>query len=221
MEVNIENSWKNELQQEFGKKYFIKLTSFIKQEYKKKEIFPKPGLIFNAFNYCSFTDLKVVIIGQDPYHGYNQAHGLSFSVPDGVRIPPSLQNIFKEIYFDLKIKTRNSGNLLRWAQQGVLLLNSILTVEKNKPASHSGIGWEVFTDSIINIISTKKKNVVFLLWGAYSHKKGLQIERNKHLVIETSHPSPFSADKGFFGSNPFSKCNDYLIFHDKAPINWI
>jgi uracil-DNA glycosylase len=221
MEVTIEDSWRAQLQGEFNKQYFIELTNFIKKEIKKEIIYPHPSLIFNAFNQCAFDDVKVVILGQDPYHGYGQAHGLSFSVPDDIKIPPSLRNIFKEINFDLGYRPNPSGNLLRWSRQGVLLINSILTVKKDHPASHKGIGWELFTDAVVDLISTKRENVVFFLWGAYAQKKGLIVERNKHLVIESSHPSPFSADRGFFGSNQFSKCNTYLSHYDKKPINWI
>lgn len=220
MNVKIEKSWKNKLDKEFQKAYFSNLVSFIKSEFLSQSIYPNGSLIFNAFDQCSFDDVKVVILGQDPYHGEGQAHGLSFSVPDGVRQPPSLKNIFKEIYFDLGINPPESGNLLRWANQGVLLLNSILTVKKGKPGSHQMKGWEVFTDAVIEILSQEKENLVFMLWGTYAYKKGEKINRNKHLVIETSHPSPFSADKGFFNSKQFSKCNDYLEFHKKGVINW-
>tara|TARA_Y100000994_G_scaffold98027_1_gene81089 strand:- start:1196 stop:1858 length:663 start_codon:yes stop_codon:yes gene_type:complete len=220
MNVKIEKSWKQRLDTEFQKPYFSNLVSFITKEFSEKSIYPSGSLIFNAFNNCSFDDVKVVILGQDPYHGEGQAHGLSFSVPDGVKKPPSLKNIFKEIEYDLGIEAPDSGNLLRWANQGVLLLNSILTVQKGKPASHQMKGWEVFTDAVIDLLSKEKKNLVFMLWGAYAYKKGLKIDRNKHLVIETSHPSPFSADKGFFRSKQFSKCNDYLEFYKKGIINW-
>ena len=220
MNVKIEKSWKQRLDAEFQKPYFSNLVSFITKEFSEKSIYPSGSLIFNAFNNCSFDDVKVVILGQDPYHGEGQAHGLSFSVPDGVKKPPSLKNIFKEIEYDLGIEAPDSGNLLRWANQGVLLLNSILTVQKGKPASHQMKGWEVFTDAVIDLLSKEKKNLVFMLWGAYAYKKGLKIDRNKHLVIETSHPSPFSADKGFFRSKQFSKCNDYLEFYKKGIINW-
>ena len=220
MNVKIEKSWKNKLDKEFQKPYFSNLVVFIKSEFSSQSIYPNGSLIFNAFDQCSFDDVKVVILGQDPYHGEGQAHGLSFSVPDGVKQPPSLKNIFKEIYFDLGVNPPESGNLLRWANQGVLLLNSILTVKKGKPGSHQMKGWEVFTDAVIEILSQEKENLVFMLWGAYAYKKGEKINRNKHLVIETSHPSPFSADKGFFKSKQFSKCNDYLEFHKKGLINW-
>ena len=220
MNVDIENSWKTRLNNEFQKSYFLDLVCFLKQEYLNQKIYPPGSLIFNAFNKCTFDDIKVVILGQDPYHGDGQAHGLSFSVPDGISKPRSLQNIFKEIQSDLQTTPPDSGNLLHWSQQGVLLLNSILTVRKAKPGSHQMQGWEVFTDAVIELISKEKKNIVFMLWGAYAYKKGLKIDRNKHMVIESAHPSPFSADKGFFGSKPFSKCNDYLMFHKKEPIQW-
>ena len=220
MNVKIEKSWKQRLDTEFQKSYFSNLVSFVTKEFSEQQIYPNGSLIFNAFNHCSFDDVKVVILGQDPYHGEGQAHGLSFSVPDGVKRPPSLKNIFKEIEYDLGIEAPDSGNLLRWANQGVLLLNSILTVQKGKPASHQMKGWEVFTDAVIDLLSKEKKNLVFMLWGAYAYKKGLKIDRDKHLVIETSHPSPFSADKGFFRSKQFSKCNDYLEFYKKGVINW-
>jgi len=220
MDVKIESSWKNKLSGEFKKEYFSNLVSFVKREFSENQIYPPAGLIFNAFNHCNFNNLKVVVLGQDPYHGYGQAHGLSFSVPSGIKNPPSLQNIFKEIKYDLNIQIPESGNLLRWANQGVLLLNSILTVRKGIPGSHQGKGWEVFTDSVIELISKNKNNIVFMLWGAYAQKKGLKIDRNNHLVIELPHPSPFSADRGFFGSKQFTKCNDYLKFYKKSVINW-
>ena len=220
MNVNIESSWELKLNKEFQKPYFLDLVSFLKKEFTSKDIYPPGSLIFNAFNNCSFHDLKVVILGQDPYHGDGQAHGLSFSVPDGIKQPPSLQNIFKEIYYDLGLKKPISGNLQRWSSQGVLLLNSILTVRKGVPGSHQMKGWETFTDAVIELISSQKENIVFILWGAYAQKKGLKINRSKHLIIESVHPSPFSAHKGFFNSKPFSRCNTYLEFHKKSPVNW-
>ena len=220
MDVKIESSWKDKLAGEFKKEYFSDLVSFVKKEFSENQIYPPAGLIFNAFNHCNFNDLKVVVLGQDPYHGYGQAHGLSFSVPNSIKTPPSLQNIFKEIKYDLNIPIPESGNLLRWANQGVLLLNSILTVRKGYPGSHQGKGWEVFTDLVIELISKNKSKIVFMLWGAYAQKKGLKIDRNNHLVIELPHPSPFSADRGFFGSKQFTKCNDYLKFYKKSVINW-
>ena len=220
MNVTIDNSWKDKLSEEFQKNYFLELVSFLKKEYSSKKIYPPGSLIFNAFNKCSFNNVKVVVLGQDPYHGEGQAHGLSFSVPDRVKTPRSLQNIFKEMQSDLHIYPPDSGNLSHWAEQGVLLLNSILTVKKAHPGSHKMQGWETFTDAVIELISNKHKNIVFILWGAYAYKKGLKINRDCHFVIESAHPSPFSADKGFFGSKPFSRCNEYLIFHKKEPIQW-
>ena len=220
MNVTIEESWKHKLNEEFQKPYFSDLVDFVTKEFSIHRVFPRGSLIFNAFNQCSFDDLKVVILGQDPYHGDGQAHGLSFSVPDGVKKPPSLQNIFKEIEYDLGTLPPESGNLLRWAKQGVLLLNSILTVKRANPGSHQMKGWEVFTDAVIALVSKEKDNIVFILWGAYAYQKGIKIDRNKHLVIESAHPSPFSAHKGFFKSRPFSQCNDYLELHKKGQINW-
>ena len=218
--INIENSWKKMLQEEFSKYYFKKLFEFVKNEYNSKTVYPGFELIFNAFNYCPFTNLKVIIIGQDPYHGYNQANGLSFSVTDKVKKPPSLVNIFKEIKNDLGKEIPVSGNLEKWSKQGVLLLNSILTVRKGEPGSHKEKGWELFTDSVVDIISKKTSNKVFMLWGSYAQKKGLKIDRNKHLVLDSSHPSPFSAHKGFFNTNPFSQCNEYLNSYNIQEINW-
>lgn len=220
MEVKIEESWKNVLQDEFDKEYFSSLAEFIKEEYQKQTIFPPGNLIFNAFNHCPFDKLKVVIIGQDPYHGPGQAHGLCFSVKDGIAFPPSLRNIFKEVHSDIGIDIPKSGNLEYWADQGVLLLNATLTVRAHQAGSHQKKGWEEFTDSVINIIARKKSNVVFLLWGAYAQKKGSLVDRNKNLVLESVHPSPLSASRGYFGNNHFSKCNAYLIEHGLSPINW-
>ncbi len=220
IDENIENSWKELLQEEFSKKYFQKLKKFIKEEYSTQKVYPKGSLIFNAFNYCSFDDLKVVILGQDPYHGYNQAHGLSFSVLSDIKKPPSLVNIFKEIQNDIGKKIPESGNLEHWAKQGVLMLNSILTVRKSEPGSHREKGWESFTDAVVDIISQKTSKKVFMLWGAYAQKKGKKIDRNKHLVLEAAHPSPFSAHTGFFNTNHFSRCNEYLNLYNIQEINW-
>ncbi len=220
MEVKIEESWKNVLQDEFDKEYFSSLAQFTKKEYEKQTVFPPGNLIFNAFNHCPFDKLKVVIIGQDPYHGPGQAHGLCFSVKDGTRFPPSLNNIFKEIKNDIGVAMPKSGNLERWADQGVLLLNATLTVRAHQAGSHQKRGWEEFTDSVINIIARKKSNVVFLLWGAYAQRKAALVGRNKNLVLESVHPSPLSASRGYFGNNHFSKCNAYLIEHGLSPINW-
>ncbi|QMU27987.1 uracil-DNA glycosylase [Adhaeribacter radiodurans] len=221
MNVKIEKSWQNELQPEFEKDYFKKLISFVKEEYATHTIYPPGGQIFNAFDKCPFDQVKVVLIGQDPYHGPGQAHGLAFSVNDGVAIPPSLRNIFKEIQDDLGKSIPKSGNLERWAKQGVLLLNATLTVRANTPGSHQKKGWEEFTDAVIEIVSEKKDNLVFMLWGAYAQKKGVIIEqKKKHCILKAAHPSPFAADKGFFGCRHFSQANSYLKEHGLAEIDW-
>ncbi len=220
MEVKIEESWKSRLNDEFKKDYFINLAEFIRDEYRKSTIYPPGSLIFNAFNLCPFDRVKAVILGQDPYHGPGQAHGLCFSVKDRVEFPPSLVNIFKEIESDIGISAPASGNLTRWAEQGILLLNSILTVKAHQPGSHHGKGWEVFTDYVINILNAEKEHLVFFLWGAYAQKKGASIDRNKHLVLESVHPSPLSAFRGFFGNGHFRKCNEYLVAHGIAPVAW-
>ncbi|EED30189.1 uracil-DNA glycosylase [Borreliella garinii] len=222
MKVKIEESWKEVLNNEFNKEYFKKLVKFIKYEYKTKKgkIFPPPKLIFNAFDSLPFKDIKVVIIGQDPYHGKNQANGLAFSVDSEIKIPPSLQNIFKEIEKSLKIKTLPNGDLKRWAIQGVFLINTILTVEEGKPSSHKAIGWEIFTDEVIKIISKNLKNIVFMLWGNLSRSKKKLIDPEKHLILETSHPSPYSANNGFLGSNHFIYALNYLKTHNKNKINF-
>ncbi|MBP8958970.1 MAG: uracil-DNA glycosylase [Bacteroidales bacterium] len=220
MDVKIEESWKRRLAGEFEKEYFIELTEFVREEYRTKTIYPPGSLIFNAFNLCPFDRVKAVIIGQDPYHGPGQAHGLCFSVRDGVPLPPSLINIFKEIESDLGIPFPSSGNLERWARQGVLLLNAILTVRENQAGSHQGRGWERFTDAAIRILNNEKNNLVFFLWGAYAQKKGENIDKTKHLVLESVHPSPLSAERGFFGNRHFSKCNKYLAENGIEPIKW-
>lgn len=220
MAVEIEQSWKEVLKDEFEKDYFRSLTQTVKDAYLSRSVFPPPKLVFNAFSQCPFDKVKVVVLGQDPYHGKGQAHGLSFSVPDGVPIPPSLQNIYKEIKNDLGITLPPSGNLECWARQGVLLLNATLTVEESKAGSHQGLGWEQFTDAVIKSISEEKKHVVFLLWGRYAQEKGAHIDTQKHLVLKAAHPSPFSAHNGFFGCKHFSKTNDYLIAHGIDPIVW-
>lgn len=220
MQVNIEPSWQQQLQAEFEKPYFAKLVNFVKHEYQHQQVYPPGKLIFNAFNHCTFAETKVVIIGQDPYHGAGQANGLCFSVADGVRKPPSLQNIFKEVASDLGVPVPESGNLERWARQGVLLLNATLTVRSHTPGSHQQKGWEVFTDAVIKAIATQKKQVVFMLWGAYAQKKGAIIDATRHLVLASAHPSPFAAHRGFFGNKHFSKCNAYLQEHGKQPIDW-
>lgn len=221
MDVKIDKSWKEILQPEFEKAYFNELTNFVKTEYSSTTCFPNGNKIFEAFNLCSFKDLKVVIIGQDPYHGVGQAHGLCFSVNDGISHPPSLINIFKEIEKDLAIPYPKSGNLTRWANQGVLLLNATLTVRAHQAGSHQKKGWEQFTDEVISIISSAKENVVFLLWGGYAKKKGLKIDKSKHCVLTCGHPSPLSANRGYwFGNKHFSKTNSYLNSKDLTPINW-
>lgn len=220
MEVEIEHSWKEKLQSEFEKPYFKTLTNFIKEEYRTQQIFPPANLIFNAFNKCPFHEVKVVIIGQDPYHNIDQANGLSFSVNDGVRIPPSLLNIYKEIKQDLGKTIPNSGNLERWSHQGVLLLNATLTVRAHNAASHQRKGWEQFTDAVIGMLSTECNNIVFMLWGNYAQQKGKRIDANRQLVLKSAHPSPLSAHRGFFGNKHFSITNEYLIEHGKQPIDW-
>jgi uracil-DNA glycosylase len=220
MEVKIEESWKIRLKDEFEKPYFSELINFVRNEYTTHTVYPPGRLIFNAFEQCPFDKVKVVILGQDPYHGPRQAHGLCFSVPDGVDFPPSLQNIFKEIQQDLKITPPNSGNLERWASQGVFLLNATLTVRAQQAGSHQKRGWERFTDAVIHLLAEQKEHVVFLLWGAYAQSKGEFINKNKHLVLTSPHPSPLSAHRGFFGNGHFSKTNTYLLEHGKSPINW-
>ena len=221
MDVKIEESWKKVLQKEFDEKYFEDLTGFVKSEYKKSTVYPPAKFIFNAFELTPFDKVKVVILGQDPYHGPNQANGLAFSVNDEVKIPPSLVNIYKEIESDLGHKTKNkNGNLENWAKQGVLMLNATLTVQAHMAGSHQNKGWEKFTDAVVKILSEQKENLVFILWGGYAQKKGSVIDNKKHLVIKSVHPSPLSAYNGFFGSKPFSQTNAYLIFNKKEPIDW-
>lgn len=220
MSIKIAPSWKNHLEQEFEKTYFQQLISFVKAEYQTHTIYPPGSEIFRAFDCCDFDKVKVVIIGQDPYHGVKQANGLCFSVRDGVRMPPSLVNIFKEIKNDVVKVIPESGDLERWAKQGVLLLNATLTVRASSPGSHQNKGWEEFTDAVIKSISDEKENVVFLLWGAYAQKKGEVIDRNKHLVLMSAHPSPYSADRGFFGCKHFSKTNEYLKSKGLKEIDW-
>ncbi|WP_101689632.1 uracil-DNA glycosylase [Dysgonomonas massiliensis] len=220
MNVKIEESWKKQLTEEFEKPYFVALTNFVRNEYKTKKIFPPANLIFNAFDSTPFDQVKVVILGQDPYHNDGQAHGLSFSVNDGIQLPPSLINIYKEINRDLQIPIPYSGNLERWSKQGVLLLNATLTVEAHKAGSHQNRGWEAFTDAAIHKLADQRENLVFLLWGAYAQKKASFINPNKHLILTSPHPSPLSAHRGFLGNGHFSKTNEYLSQHGKAPINW-
>ncbi len=221
MDVKIEESWKQVLKDEFSKSYFLEAVTFIKTEKAlNKTIYPPGSFIFNAFNTTPFNDVKVVILGQDPYHGPGQAHGLSFSVPDGMRPPPSLINIFKELSSDTGISIPQSGNLTKWAERGVLLLNACLTVRANEPLSHSKIGWTSFTDSVIHTISKEKKNVVFILWGKYAQEKQALIDETRHLVLKAAHPSPFSANNGFLGCRHFSKTNEYLMTNGIDPIDW-
>jgi uracil-DNA glycosylase len=220
MDVNIEREWKEVLKEEFEKEYFFKLTEFVRSEYKTQTVYPKAENIFNAFNLCPFTDVKVVIIGQDPYHEPNQAHGLCFSVLDPVACPPSLQNIYKEIKLDLGIDSPKSGDLTRWAKQGVLLLNATLTVQAHKAGSHQNKGWEKFTDSVIHHLANERQGLVFLLWGSYAQKKGEYIDQTKHLVLKSVHPSPLSAHRGFFGNHHFSQTNTFLSKQGEQPINW-
>lgn len=220
LDVKIEQSWKALLQEEFDKPYFAELTEFVRAEYKSYRIYPPGSQIFNAFNLCPFDKVKVVIIGQDPYHGPGQAHGLCFSVNDGVPFPPSLRNIFKEVNADTGAPIPQSGNLTRWATQGVLLLNATLTVREHSAGSHQRRGWETFTDSVIRIISEQKSNVVFILWGAYAQSKASLIDSSRHLVLRSVHPSPLSAHAGFFGNHHFSLANDYLVRNGFTSIDW-
>ena len=220
MEVNIEDSWKRRLQPEFDKPYFYNLTNFVKEEYSKHTIYPPGKFIFHAFNTCPFDNVKVVIIGQDPYHEPGQYYGLCFSVLDGVPFPPSLLNIFKEIENDLGKPMPKSGRLERWADQGVLLINAILTVRAHQAGSHRGKGWEEFTDAVIKILNDEKENIVFMLWGSYAQRKGAFIDRNRHCVLTAAHPSPLSADRGFFGCKHFSKANQYFKSKGISEIEW-
>jgi uracil-DNA glycosylase len=217
----MESSWKAILSEEFSAPYFEVLSTGVREAYLKNEpVFPPSKLIFNAFELCPFDQVKVVIIGQDPYHGASQAHGLCFSVQEGVRVPPSLQNIYKEIQTDIGAPIPTTGDLTRWAKQGVLLLNATLTVLEGKPGSHQGLGWEHFTDAVIKKISEEKKHVIFLLWGKYAQAKKALIDDTKHLVLIAPHPSPFSAHSGFFGCKHFSKTNTYLLEHEKTAVQW-
>ncbi len=215
-----ENSWAKKLNDEFQKEYFIKLEKFVESEYATKTIYPRIEKVFNAFEMSPLKDVKVVILGQDPYHGPGQAHGLSFSVPDGVRFPPSLRNIFKELKNECDIEVPEWGNLEKWAKQGVLLLNATLTVEATKAGSHQKKGWEQFTDAVIELLSREKDNIVYILWGAYAQKKGAIIDESKNLVLKSVHPSPLSASRGFFGNNHFGKANDYLSSRGVTKIDW-
>ncbi|MBI2121061.1 MAG: uracil-DNA glycosylase [Parcubacteria group bacterium] len=218
--VKIEATWKKALADEFEKPYFSELTKFVRDEYKSAKVYPPPKFIFRAFELCPFDKVRVVILGQDPYHGAGQAHGLCFSVPESVPVPPSLQNIYKEISADLGLPIPQNGNLEGWAEQGVLLLNATLTVRAGSPGSHQHKGWEEFTDAVIRALSEQKKHLVFLLWGRYAQNKGAHIDSKKHLVLTAAHPSPFSAYNGFFGCKHFSKTNEYLKAHGEKPIEW-
>ena len=220
MDVKIHESWKAHLDSEFEKPYFKELAAFVKEEYVKKKIYPPPAGIFRAFELCPFENVKVVILGQDPYHGPQQANGLCFSVSGGIDLPPSLQNIFKEIQSDMGGGLRSDGSLDDWARQGVLLLNATLTVEALKAGSHQRKGWEQFTDAVIRAVSEHNEHVVFLLWGRYAQEKGAVIDEGKHLVLKAAHPSPLSAYNGFFGCKHFSKANEYLEWHGKESIQW-
>ena len=220
MDVKIEESWKEQLKDEFEKDYFVKLTDFVRNEYRTKQIFPPAKFIFNAFDHTPFDKVKIVILGQDPYHNDGQAHGLSFSVPDGIQTPPSLVNIFKEINQDIGAPIPQSGNLTRWANQGVMLLNATLTVQAHTAGSHEKKGWEEFTDAAVHKLAERRENIVFILWGAYAQKKAAFIDGNKHLVLRSVHPSPLSAYNGFFGNNHFSTANKYLASKGITPIEW-
>jgi uracil-DNA glycosylase len=218
-EVKIHESWKKALENEFDESYWQDLTTYVRQQYKTTAVYPPPKNVFRAFDLCPFDQVKVVIVGQDPYHGLGQANGLSFAVNEGVNLPPSLKNIYKEIQSDLGITPLASGDLSRWATQGVLLLNSVLTVGAGKPASHSGKGWELFTDAVIKALNAKREHIVYILWGKYAQNKGEVINKDKNLVLKSAHPSPYSATM-FFGNHHFSKCNNYLEEHGLDPINW-
>jgi len=220
MGVKIDKSWEKVLSKEFNKEYFKKFTDFIRNEYMIGKIYPPPKKIFNAFDLCAFDILKVVILGQDPYHGAGQANGLCFSVNPGISLPPSLQNIYKELKKDLGVENGSNGDLSGWAKQGVLLLNATLTVKANQAGSHQGKGWEEFTDSVIKVVSAKKEHIVFILWGAYARKKVPMIDPIKHFIVQSVHPSPFSADSGFFGSRPFSQTNEWLKEKGLPPVDW-
>ena len=220
MDVKIAPDWKALLEEEFSKPYFEELTRFVKEEYATRRIYPRGSNIFRAFDKCPFEKLKVVIIGQDPYHGPGQAHGLCFSVDEGVPHPPSLQNIFKEVASDIGTPIPSSGNLDRWAEQGVLLLNSVLTVREHEAASHAGKGWEQFTDAVVRKIAQEKQGVVYLLWGSYAQRKGAMVDPQRNCILKAVHPSPLSAYRGFLGCKHCSQANDYLISTGQTPINW-
>ena len=220
MDVKIEQSWKNCLAEEFEKPYFEQLTGFIHDEYRKNTIYPPGSLIFNAFDHCPFDKVKVVLLGQDPYHEPGQAHGLCFSVQSGTRFPPSLINIFKEIQSDLGKPMPENGDLTRWADQGVLLLNATLTVRAHTAGSHQNKGWEIFTDAVIQCLATQREHIVYILWGSYAQRKGAIIDTSKNRVLQSPHPSPLSASRGFFGNKHFSKANEYLKETGQNPVDW-
>lgn len=221
MDVAIETSWRDALQNEFEQEYFRTLTAQVRHAYLENgPVYPPPKLVFNAFEHTPLPRVKVVILGQDPYHGPGQAHGLSFSVPDGIKIPPSLQNIYKEIETDIGRPPRTSGNLEHWADQGVLLLNSTLTVRAGAAGSHQPLGWEQFTDAVIKTVNQKREHVVFMLWGAFAQSKAKYIDNDRHCILQAPHPSPLSAYRGFFGCRHFSQSNDYLTKHGQTPIDW-
>lgn len=220
MNVQIDPTWRERLQEEFDAPYFAQLADFVRREYAAGTCYPPGGEIFNAFNLCPFPRVKVVILGQDPYHGEGQAEGLCFSVKDGVKPPPSLVNIFKEMHDDTGRPVPASGSLRRWAEQGVLLLNSTLTVRAHQAASHAGQGWETFTDAVIARLAAERSHLVFILWGSYAQRKGQLVDRNRHLMLLSAHPSPLSAYHGFFGNHHFTRANEYLISHGISPINW-
>jgi len=222
MEVKIGSSWKKKLKGQFEREYFKELTEFVRNEYQTGVVYPAPKNIFRAFDLCPFDKVKVVILGQDPYHGDRQANGLSFAVDEREKVPPSLQNIFKEIASDLGSPVlHTSGDLTRWAEQGVLLLNATLTVRAHSAGSHQGRGWELFTDAVVKELSDGREHIVFMLWGNYAKAKGARVDHVRHLVLESTHPSPFSATSGFFGSGPFSKANEFLVAHGETPIHWL
>jgi uracil-DNA glycosylase len=218
-DVQIESSWKQQLQGQFAQPYWQSLTNTVRQQYLDKTVYPPASEVFRAFNLCPFDKVKVVIVGQDPYPGPNQANGLCFSVSDGIALPPSLKNIFKEIHDDLGIDPVPSGDLSRWAEQGVLLLNSVLTVLAHQPASHANQGWEQFTDAVIAALDAEKQHVVYMLWGKYAQQKGAAVDSKQNLILTSAHPSPYSAT-GFFGHHHFSQCNNYLVEHHQSPIDW-
>lgn len=220
MDVKIEPTWKERLASEWNKEYFLQLTEFVREQYRTRQVFPPASKIFAAFDACPFNDVKVVILGQDPYHDVGQANGLCFSVNPGIAMPPSLINIFKEIKSDIGTEMPANGDLSRWAHQGVLLLNATLTVEAHRAGSHQGKGWEQFTDEVITRLAEDRNNLVFMLWGSYAIKKGAFIDRNKHLILTSPHPSPLSAYRGFLGNKHFSQANQYLIQSGKEPIIW-